>query len=235
MPPLIKFEQLSFAYGSTSIFSDLSFAFEDKTTYLLIGPNGGGKTTFLNLLMGLQNPQKGKVVINNTSPYKARTSIGYLPQNFFFDPEFPITGIDFVLQGALSKLTFWGHYPSAVIQKAKELIAEVEMSDYIHAALSTLSGGQRQRLALARALLSDPSILLLDEPITGLDKRASDIMENYLKKAKGSKLIFIVTHTLPQSTTTFDKVVLIQRNIEEIPQERLCNHFSYGVYHPDHS
>ena len=132
--------------------------------------------------------------------------------------------------GKLSELTWYGSYPKAVKEEACALLDSLGMLPFRNQTIGSLSGGQRQRTLLARALLCDPEILLLDEPTTGLDKDASNCIQGILHDLKGKKTILMVTHSLFQMTSSIDQAICISNTASVIPKEQMCKHFAMGVY-----
>lgn len=231
-PPIIALKNLSFGYGTNEVLTKIDLALKKNGFYLIIGPNGGGKTTLLKLIMGLLEPTKGSVTIEGKPSKLRRDWIGYLPQTFLFDPLFPMSLFEFVLMGALSELTWYGKWPKSTKARALELLEEVEMLPYKDAPIGSLSGGQRQRAGFAKALLSNPKILLLDEPTTGLDLNASHFILEKLRLLKGKMTILMVTHTLPDFLDIVDEALCIQNQVQHLPTNEICSHYKIGIYHP---
>ena len=197
----------------------------------IIGPNGGGKTTLLKLLMGFIHPTKGKIRIFGKSPEHARTKIGYVPQVHKCDREFPITVHELILLGALCPNSLFGVYPKEVKQKALQLIDELGLSPHMKKSFGSLSGGLAQRALLARALLSDPDLLLLDEPTANVDPSSTSLIMNKLEALKGKKTILIVTHDLRTIAERVDQILCIQGQITTYHPKEICEHFAFGLYH----
>ena len=221
--PLIALKNVSFYYRDTPILKEINLSFEEGGFYILMGPNGGGKTTLLKLIMGLEKPSSGSI-------QKKPLTIGYVPQTLSFDPLFPLTVLECVLMGELSKLSWYGAYPKEIKEKALKLLDLVGMLPFKHRTIGSLSGGQKQRTFLARALLADPDLLLLDEPTSGLDKEAFTFMQKTLQQLRGKKTILLVTHTLFQMTPTIDHAICIANTATIVPKDQLCKHFTMGIY-----
>jgi len=229
--PIIKIQNVNFKYESTPILKNVNLTFKRGGFHLIIGPNGGGKTTLLNLILGLKTPSSGSILINNSSPKEHRSKIGYLPQALAFDPMFPLSVKEFVLMGSLSQLKWYGTWPKTVKQKADTLLDSVSMADFKDQQIGSLSGGQRQRASMARALMNDPDILLLDEPTTGLDIQAFSFIQKELIRLKGQKTIIMVSHMIADVIDEVDDITSVQCEIEKIAKQTVCNHYKLGMYH----
>ncbi|MBU0569162.1 ABC transporter ATP-binding protein, partial [Patescibacteria group bacterium] len=130
----------------------------------IIGPNGGGKTTLLKVILGLIEPSRGEVKVFGQPPVMARKNIGYVPQLSFFDKDFPISVMEVVLMGRLAVRSLFQRFTHEDRNAALMALERVEMTDLRHRQIGKLSGGERQRVFIARALVSNPKLLLLDEP-----------------------------------------------------------------------
>ena len=230
--PHIDIVGVNFQYGDIPILQNVNVQIPHNQLVLLIGPNGGGKTTLLKLILGLLTPVTGYVLIDNQLPKKRSHHIGYVPQSLQFDRQFPLSVLEFVLFGALHRLTWYGTYPKSVQERAKDLIEQVGMQEFIHAPFGTLSGGQRQRVSIARALMSHPDLLILDEPTTGLDPLSAHQIQEMFTQFKGEKTILCVTHTADWATETVDKLLVVHKTVECMDPKSSCEHYRKGWYHP---
>ncbi len=225
--PVALFEEVSFSYDGTPILTDVSLALEEGEFVGLIGPNGGGKTTLLKLMMGLIKPKAGTVQTNVPTG-----RIGYVPQALPFDRRFPISVMELVLAGTLAKSPIFGRYPEESRILAREALARVEMSHLASAPFGTLSGGQMQRALIARALASDPLLLLLDEPTANIDAQAEGVLHALLNSLKGKITIAMVTHDLPTAVHEVERVLCVNKHVTTLAPEKVCEHFAVGLYHP---
>lgn len=231
MNPIIYFKNLSFAYQESPILKNVSFSIFEGEAIGIIGPNGGGKTTLLKLILGFLSPTSGSVSVFNSAPSKHISDVGYVPQAMHFDRQFPISVFELVLMGRLSKLPWYGIYAKKDKEAALEALETVELSNFANAPFSTLSGGQAQRALIARALASEPKILLLDEPTASVDSNAEAYIYSLLKSLQGKITILMVTHDLNAAINQVQRVLCVQNEVVELLPQQVCEHFAYGLYH----
>lgn len=203
---------LSFRYGKPLVLEDVSFSIHDNESLCVIGPNGGGKSTLLKLMLGLLEPSSGSLQIFGKSAVQARRDIGYVPQAMRFDPMFPITAIDIVMMGRLDRLRF-GRFPKECRDAAREALQEVGLGDLGHRPFSDLSGGQRQRVLIARALACHPKLLLLDEPTANIDLSVEANLLDTLEHLREKMTILLVTHDLDLVSRIGDSVLCVNRRV----------------------
>jgi zinc transport system ATP-binding protein len=227
----IKSNNLFFQYEETPILENVSFVIKPGEFIGIFGPNGGGKTTLLKLLLGFLKPQKGSVEILGESPKIAREKMGYVPQISHLDRQFPITVLEVVMMGCLDKSP-WHSYTKDAKEKAREALAEVGMLDFQNHPFGTLSGGQAQRVLIARALVSKPAILLLDEPTASVDASAEESIYKLLEHLKGTMTIVMVTHDLQVMMQKVDRFICVHKEVTSYSQAQVCDHFAQGLYHP---
>ncbi|WP_201456682.1 metal ABC transporter ATP-binding protein [Chlamydia sp. 17-3921] len=210
MTAVIHAENLSFSYLSKEpkIVNDVSFIIHEGDFIGIIGPNGGGKSTLMMLILGLLQPTEGKLQIAYSN---LPSTIGWVPQHFSYDFHFPISVKDVVLSGRLGTLPWYGKYKKADHVAVKEALEIVNLSEHLNSCFSHLSGGQIQRVLLARALVSHPKILILDEPTTNIDPNNQQKILKILKKLNSSCTILMVTHDLHHTTRFFNKVFYMNR------------------------
>ncbi|MEI6532018.1 MAG: ABC transporter ATP-binding protein [Chlamydiota bacterium] len=228
-----SFKNVFFSYdGVNPILENVSVELKEKQFFAIVGPNGGGKTTFLKLLMGLLEPQKGSIELLGYKPQDVRQKIGYVPQVLRFDKHFPISVEELVLQGLLSKLSWLGRFKTEDIALAHQALESVGLIDYKEAPFGSLSGGQAQRALIARALIGGPDLLLLDEPTASIDNRAEQEIFTLLKRFAQNKTVLMVTHDLNAIAPQVDHVLFINRTLTILNPADVCGHFAMGVYHP---
>lgn len=230
MTNTIEVDTIFFQYEDTAILENVSFSIKPGEFVGIFGPNGGGKTTLLKLLMGFLKPQKGKIEVLGKTPEDARVKIGYVPQISHLDRQFPITVLDVVLMGCLEK-SFFGSYSTKAKEKAREALAKVGLSPFENNKFGTLSGGQAQRMLFARALVSQPAILLLDEPTASVDPDAEEIIYSLLEELKKTITILMVTHDLQIMLKKVDRFICVNRQVSTLSQTQVCDHFTQGLYH----
>ncbi|MCB2225518.1 MAG: ABC transporter ATP-binding protein [Desulfarculaceae bacterium] len=185
----------------------------------ILGPNGGGKTTLLRLILGQVHPQGGTVRIFGQPPAAARPRIGYLPQHAEVDPSFPVSALEVVLTGTLAPragLGFWRKEQKAAAQHALERLEAAELAG---ANFGQLSGGQRQRVLIARALAGGPELLLLDEPTAAIDPRGGVDLMRILGELRPAVTIVLVTHDLGFVSPHVSRVACINRTLSIHPTQ----------------
>jgi len=205
----IEIKNLSFSYGSNEILKDISFELYKNDYVAIIGPNGGGKTTLLKLLLGFLEPTSGSIDIFGVSSLKARSKVGYLPQYVNFNMDMPINVFDITLQGRLTKSKlFFTPEDREIAHQKLELMKISHLKDR---KIRELSGGQRQRVLLARALTKEPEILILDEPTASIDLDGQTEIYELLKELELTK--FIVSHDINILFEGINKVAYINKTL----------------------
>jgi zinc transport system ATP-binding protein len=215
--PAIQIDNLSFSYGENLALEAVSFSVFDGEFSCLVGPNGGGKTTLLRLLLGLLKPQAGSIRLWGEAPWRSREQVGYLPQHAQLDPHFPATVLDVVLMGRLKKTDFWGTYSREDRKVARNMLDRVGLSDLEKRPIFALSGGQRQRVLIARALACQPRMLLLDEPTSNLDGHVEHELYELLKVLNKELTILIVSHDIGFVSKYVEKVICVNRKVRIHP------------------
>ena len=211
METVIKFKDISFKYDSAFVLNNISFKINKNDFIGLIGPNGGGKTTILKLMLGLLKPVTGSIEIFNLSPQKARSKIGYLPQYSKLDDTFPITVEEVVAMGLFKNFSLFPFIKNK--KEIKDALKKVSMDDLARRQYGSLSGGQKQRCLIARALVSNPEILLLDEPTSSVDSHVEQDIYELLKELNKNMTIILVSHDLGFVSKYIKRVFCINKNI----------------------
>ncbi|MCA1961352.1 MAG: ABC transporter ATP-binding protein [Desulfomonile sp.] len=211
--PVIIMEDLSFSYDGHLVLEDVNLAIHEQELVSFVGPNGGGKTTLLKLMLGLLHPTKGTVRIFGKRPQDARPLIGYMPQHAHLDPQFPVSVMDVVLMGRLGLTRPFGPYTKADRIAAEEALRTLHVWDLRRKHFSALSGGQRQRVLIARALAPNPRLLLLDEPTAGLDVAIEGEFYELIRGFARKMTVVLVSHDLGFVSQLVHKVVCVKRSV----------------------
>lgn len=231
--PAVAFERVSFSYGLAPVLEDVNFTIPEGAFISIVGPNAGGKTTLLKLMLGLLPPGEGRVQVLGQSPEKARPRIGYMPQHVQFDPKFPVNVLDVVLMGRLRHGFHAGPYGRRDREVALESLAKLEMDAFLHRPFMALSGGQRQRVLIARALAAEPSLLLLDEPTANVDMAVETELFSRLHEMSGSITVIVVSHDLGFVSQYVESVVCVNRRVCMHPTEAIDGEVIRELYGAD--
>jgi zinc transport system ATP-binding protein len=231
METVVQFEDVFFAYQQVPIINFATFKVFSGQFVGVIGPNGGGKTTLLKLILGFLKPGSGKIEIFGLSPQFVRTQMAYVPQALRFDRQFPISVLELVLSGCLSQMPWYGTYRKKDKINAMNALERVGIAHLYNHAFGTLSGGQAQRALIARALVSEPKLLLLDEPTASVDSQAEAEIYHILKQLQGQMTILMVTHDLRTAINQVDWVLCVQESVTTMAPQEVCEHYALGLYH----
>lgn len=213
----IRFDNVTFAYGKNTALENVTLDVRKGEYLAVLGPNGGGKTTMLKLMLGLLAPQAGAVSIFDGPPREAVARIGYVPQYTGARLDFPVTVIDAVIMGMAGtrRGLFGTHWckDDETVHRARTALAQVGLDGKENILFGGLSGGQRQRAIVARALVSEPDILLLDEPTASIDPRGKFCFYEFLATLQGPRTIVVVSHDLSIANTHFSAVAFVNRSV----------------------
>ncbi len=203
-------------YGKVVVLRDLTFTVPERESLCVVGPNGGGKSTLLKVLLGLVRASKGVVTVLGKAPREARSRIGYMPQQIQIDPLFPIDVEGIVRMGRLSPrgLGFYGKADRAATRRALE---EVDLWEARKEAFINLSGGMKQRVLIARALVNNPEVLLLDEPTAMVDAHIEARLLSHLKELHRRMTILLVSHDAAFVSSLVDQVLCVNGTAELHP------------------
>ncbi|MDK2893058.1 metal ABC transporter ATP-binding protein [Methanohalophilus sp.] len=228
MEEVIDIRNVSVYYGSDSIpaLKEVNLKVFRGDFLGIIGPNGGGKSTLLKVLLGLIKPDSGDVRVFGEEPAKARKYIGYVPQKSAYQPDFPVSVREVVLMGRLGKHMLLKNYSQKDLEAVDNALQKVKMLDFKNRQISELSGGQQQRVFIARALVREPEILLLDEPVSGIDEMMQKEFYEILTDLKSKVTIIMVSHDLTAISNYVDKIACLNQTLffhgsKEIPESDL--------------
>ena len=195
-PSVIDIENLSFSYDRDIILDNINLSVHAGDFLAIIGPNGGGKSTLLKLILGLEKTKQGSIKVFGQTPSKNLSLIGYVPQNTNVNTDFPIKVIEVVLMGHVGEKTPLFGYGKDEIACAMGALAQVSMQEFAQKKIGSLSGGQRQRVMIARALCAHPKILILDEPTSSIDIKGQKEIYELLKLLNKNITIVVVSHDI---------------------------------------
>lgn len=246
---IVKFDNVSFKYERETVVQDVDLEIKSGQFLGLVGPNGSGKSTLIKLMLGLEKPDKGKIQLfgRPLKQYKDWQEIGFVSQKAnSFNSGFPATVLEVVKTGLVSRIGTFKFFNKRHKEKAMDALRTVEMEDYAHTGIGDLSGGQQQRVFIARALVSDPSLMILDEPTVGVD--AKHVTEFYdllgkLNKERGITLL-MVTHDIGTITDHATHVVCMNKTVhfhgqseeyKEFSEEDLNQLYGYAVQQLTHN
>jgi zinc transport system ATP-binding protein len=207
---IIKLENISFSYNNEEFLKNINLSIYEDDFLGIIGPNGGGKTTLLKLILRLLKPKKGKISVFGDTPKASRESIGYLSQFKNIDFDFPITAFEIVMLSRVGKSIF-KRYNKKDRQAAEKALKRLGIWNLRDKKLNELSGGEKQRVFVARALANDPKILLLDEPMSNLDIHIQEEFYKILKELNKKIAIVIVDHDLGMVSKYAKEVICVNK------------------------
>ncbi len=225
---LFEIKSLSASYGSSVVLEDVNFRVVDKDFIGVIGPNGGGKTTLLKVILGLLKPAKGEIIFNRDiiNP----TAIGYLPQISTGDMNYPVTVTDVVLSGLMIRKGIISRMTSTDKKRAAAVIDELGLSAMKSSPVNELSGGQMQRVFLGRAIIGEPRLLLLDEPGNFVDSTFENDFYEKLKELNGRMAILMVSHDIGTISAHIKTFACVNRKLHYHPSPEITNEelLAYG-------
>ncbi len=225
--PAVVLENVSLALRGIPVLEDVTLEIGARDYLALLGPNGGGKTTLLRVILGLVKPDSGRVEVFGKSPREAHGQIGYVPQHLRFDLDFPVRVIDVALMGCLGRR----RRPSAADRAAAEAaLARVEMGEYADRPIGRLSGGQLQRVLIARALVQEPRLLLLDEPTASLDERIGRSVWELFEELSQEMAVMVVSHDIGAISKHVRGVACLNRCLHAHPEKELTTEVLEAAY-----
>lgn len=213
MEPVISLVDVSFAYDGVPVLEGVTLEVAPREFLGLVGPNGGGKSTLLKLVLGLLTPSRGRIRVLGGPPAAGRQRIGYVPQYPSFSRSFPISVRDCVALGRLGRTRSFGGFSAQDRALALQAMAETEVAALAQRPIDTLSGGQMQRMLIARALVSEPEVLLLDEPTSNIDQRMETDIFDLLKKLTERLTVVVVSHDVGFISQYITRVACLNRTL----------------------
>jgi zinc transport system ATP-binding protein len=217
---VVCFDGVSFSYGHSLAVEDADFDIYPGESVCVVGPNGGGKSTLLKLMLGLLTPDHGSVHLFGESAKRGRARVGYVPQQIEFDPLFPVSALDVALMGCLNRRSF-GFVSAADRATALEALDKMGLADQAKQAFASLSGGQRQAVLIARALAAKAELLLLDEPTAHVDVAVEERLISNLKALGSEMTVITVSHDLAFVSRSVPKVICVNRCVHMHPTAKL--------------
>ncbi len=228
----IQVRDLSFSYDEIPVLSDVHFDIYPLDTVCIVGPNGGGKTTLIKLILGLLRPDQGSVRIYGGKPEDERRRIGYVPQSAQYDARFPISVREVVSMGRVGN-SISGHYSQTDKEKTLSALASVNLVDLAGRPFASLSGGQRQRVLIARALAAGGDILILDEPTANIDRESELHFFDLLSTLNLHMTILMVTHEVGFASTFFKRIICVNNQVFIHPTSALTGDLIRNMYGGD--
>ena len=225
---LFEMRSLSASYGTVPVLQNVNFIVNENDFVGVIGPNGGGKTTLLKIILGLLKPAGGSLIFNES--ILNGNSIGYLPQMSTGDVNYPVTVRDIILSGLMIRKTVFAGMTASDKKKADSVINELGLGGLSKATLNELSGGQMQRVFLGRAIIGDPRLLLLDEPGNFVDSTFENDFYEKLKDLNSRMAILMVSHDVGTISAHIKSFACVNGSLHYHPSSEITNEdlISYG-------
>jgi zinc transport system ATP-binding protein len=240
---IVNLENVWLQFDGVPVLEEINLVIYQHDFLGIIGPNGGGKTTLLKVILGLLEPTRGTISVFGLPPARGRRCVGYVPQFSLFDREFPITVWDVVLMGRVGHVKRFTRYSDTDARLASKALETVEMLEFRDAQIGRLSGGQQQRVFIARALVTEPKLLLLDEPMASVDAPMQTELYELFERLRERMAIVMVSHDISAVSIYVDKIACLNRKLfyhgtkelvsEELEATYQCpiNLIAHGVPH----
>ena len=228
---ILEFENVSYAYqNKTNVLDSVNLKIKEKDFLMLLGPNGGGKTTLLKVITGLINPDSGTVRLFNSSVKKSLNRVGYLPQQTDINHKFPISVLDVVLMGTLTAVKEKGESKKQVKEQSIHALERVGCKEISSKRIGEISGGERQRVLLARALVSKPELLLLDEPTSNIDTAGREKLFRLFAELNKEITIVLVSHDISVISMGVKSVACINGSLHYHPAPQITEEMLKMAY-----
>jgi zinc transport system ATP-binding protein len=227
---IVKLEDIWVQYDGVSALEGVNLSINQDDFLGIIGPNGGGKTTLLKTILGLVKPTRGRIRIMGSTHERGRKFVGYVPQYSLFDRDFPISVWDVVMMGRLSQAGLLKRYSNEDRKSATQSLQRVEMLNFKDRQIGKLSGGEQQRVFIARALVTEPKVLLLDEPMASVDMTMQMGFYELLGELKQEMAIVLVSHDISAVSTHVDKIACLNRRLFYHNSKEIDNEDIEAIY-----
>jgi zinc transport system ATP-binding protein len=235
--PAVRLEDVSFAYETDKpVLEGIDLEVDRGEFLAILGPNGGGKTTLLKIVLGLLRPTQGRVRVFGRHVSQGDGNIGYLPQMRGANPQFPVTVLEIVLMGLSGPRQKGIRHGEGDRERARQALDTVGMRDFEGCDLGSLSGGQLQRIFIARALVSEPELLILDEPTSNIDPRSKFCFFEFLAGLSRSVTVIVVSHDISLAAAQVSSIACVNRQLIYNPKPELTQEMItllYGIHDRD--
>lgn len=215
MEPIIEIKGLTATYEDNVIFTHANLTVYNHDFLVIIGPNGGGKTTLIRYILGLKKPAVGTITYFKDGKQTKNLPMGYLPQYNTIDKKFPISVEEVVLSGLNTQKKLWKRFSAKQHEQVKKVITRMGLNGLENRAIGELSGGQIQRALLGRAIVSNPNVVILDEPGTYIDKEFQSQLYQLLQEINKDCTIILVSHDVNKATQHANRVIYVNHTVEE--------------------
>ena len=211
----IEIDHVSFSYGDNRVLDDVSFSIAPQSLCALVGSNGSGKTTLIKCITGLLKPQRGSITVHHSNRTTGGQGFGYVEQRHLVTNDFPISVSEVVGTGRVTGRHRWFRQSSEDKKAIEHAIESVGLKDHAHCPMSELSGGQQQRVLIAKAFAGEPDILILDEPIAGVDIESQKLFQQALTHiiSEHETTVLLVSHELAAVADIVDQVVILKNKV----------------------
>lgn len=227
---IIEIRDVCFAFNGQPVLTDINLGVKKGSFLAMIGPNGGGKTTLLRLMLGLLSPNEGSVRVFGKPPREVSHRIGYVPQDVHINQRFPISALDVVLMGKLKPGRGWTRHSREDRIAAQDALEKMELGAYSHRRIGELSGGQLQRVFVARALITQSELLFLDEPTASIDTKGQREFYQLLKRLNESITIIIISHDLMVLSGYVKSVACVNQHLHYHDQAEVTGEMIETMY-----
>lgn len=231
---IIQLTALTAGYDGKTVLSDVNLAVYERDFLGVIGPNGGGKTTLIKCILGLHRPESGQIRFYKEGREVSEINMGYLPQYNSIDRKFPISVYEVVLSGLSKQKSLFTRYTDGQHEQVRRIIVRMGLEGMERRAIGSLSGGQLQRALLGRALVSNPEVVILDEPNTYIDKRYEAKLYSLLEEINKERAIILVSHDIGTVLQNVKTIACVNETLDyhpdtEVPAEWLEEHFGCPI------